>query len=41
MKNIKILRLEIIFLNKKNYKNLFFSDYFDVMVLKNKKYILF
>ena len=41
MKNIKILRLEIIFLNKKNYKNLSFSDYFGVMVLKNKKYILF
>jgi hypothetical protein len=34
MKNIKILRLEIIFLNKKNYKNLSFSDYFDMKILK-------
>jgi len=34
MKNIKILRLEIIFLNKKIMKIYLFSDYFDVMVLK-------
>jgi hypothetical protein len=36
MKNIKILRLKIIFLNKKNYENLSFLYYFDVMVLKIK-----